>query len=132
MDQMDKRHNKVAGFDYGVHWGEITGAGDTVILTWGSITGPAREAIRAQKKDGIDIKLVAMRLISPFPKEALLCALEGAKRILVVEQSHSGQFYRYLRSNCDLPGEIRRFHRPGPHLIGSAEISNRIREWENS
>ena len=132
MDQMDKRHNKVANFDYGVHWGEITGEGETVILTWGSITGPAREAVRALKKDGIDTKLVAMRLISPFPKEALLSSLEGAQRILVVEQSHSGQFYHYLRSNCDLPGEIRQLHRPGPHLIGSAEISNQIREWENS
>ena len=130
-EQMDKRHDKVANFDYGVHWGEITGAGETVILTWGSITGPAREAIRALKKDGIEVKLVAMRLISPFPKEALLASLEGARRILVVEQSHSGQFYRYLRSNCDLPGEIRRFHRPGPHLIGAAEIGNRIRDWQN-
>ncbi|MCA8869597.1 MAG: 2-oxoacid:acceptor oxidoreductase subunit alpha [Rhodobacteraceae bacterium] len=130
QDQMDKRHRKVADFDYGVHWGEITGEGETVILTWGSITGPAREAIRSLKAEGIKVKLVAMRLIAPFPKEALDQSLKGAKRVLVVEQSHSGQFRNYLRANTEIPGEIRHFHRPGPHNIGAGEIAAQIRDWK--
>lgn len=132
QDQMDKRHAKVANFDYGVHWGETSGEGETVILTWGSITGPAREAIRRLTSEGINVRLVAMRLISPFPKDDLLAALDGAKRIMVIEQSHSAQFYQYIRSNCDLPGEVRQMNRPGPHLFGAAEIYNELRDWENS
>jgi len=127
--QMDKRRDKVIDFDYGDHWGLTEGTGETVILTWGSITGAARDAIRALDQEGIHTRLVAMRLISPFPKASLLKALEGALRILVVEQSHSGQFHSLLRANCDLPGEVRQFHRPGPHLIGAAEITGQIREW---
>jgi 2-oxoglutarate ferredoxin oxidoreductase subunit alpha len=131
QDQMDKRRDKIESHDYGVHWGEITGQGETVILTWGSITGPAREAVRALNPEGIEVKIVAMRLISPFPKAGLLAALDGARRILVVEQSHSAQFFRYLRANCDLPGEVRQFHRPGPHQIGTSEIASEIRDWVN-
>ncbi len=39
-------------------------------------------------------------------------------------------FAEYLRDKCDLPGEIRHFHRPGPKLIGPAEICTRIRDWK--
>ena len=35
-------------------------------------------------------------------------------RVLVVEQNHGGQLYRYLRSVYDLPGKPASFHRPGP------------------
>jgi len=130
--QLDKRRDKIEAHDFGVHWGEITGEGETVILTWGSITGPAREAVRALGAEGIGVKLVALRLILPFPKEALLDAFSGARRVLVVEQSHSGQFHQYLRANCDLPGEVRILHRPGPRQIGASEIAREIREWVTS
>lgn len=127
--QMDKRRRKIEEFDYGVHWGESFGAGETVILTWGSLTAPAREAQRRLAAEGIAIKVVAPRLLMPFPLEGLGKALEGAKRILVVEQSHSGQFRNYLRANIDLPGETRHFHRPGPRLIGAREITQQIKDW---
>ena len=127
--QMEKREKKVRDFDYGVHWGVTTGAGDTVILTWGSITGAAREAVRTLAAEGIAAKVVAMRLISPFPEAALAEALAGARRILVVEQSHSAQFRRHLRAHIDLPGEVRCYHRPGPQPIGPSEIARQIRDW---
>ena len=132
QNQLDKRRDKIANFDYGDHWADIEGDSDTVILTWGSMTGAAREAINKLSGEGIDVKLVAMRLITPFLKEKFLAALEGTKRLLVIEQTHSGQFYQYLRAQCDLPGEIRHFHRPGPHLIGPEEICEQIRDWTNS
>ncbi|VAV89877.1 2-oxoglutarate/2-oxoacid ferredoxin oxidoreductase, gamma subunit / 2-oxoglutarate/2-oxoacid ferredoxin oxidoreductase, alpha subunit [hydrothermal vent metagenome] len=130
QNQHDKRQGKIANFDYGSHWAEVEGHGDTIILTWGSITGAAREAIRRLADEGIAVKLVAMRLIAPFLKEKFLESLEGSFRILIVEQTHSGQFHRYLRAQCDLPGEIKHFHRPGPHIIGPEEICNQIRDWK--
>lgn len=133
--QLDKRRDKIGTFDYGDHWGEVRtgGNGDGVtILTWGSLAGPAREAMQMLEREGIPSKLVAMRLIAPFPKTKLLAALEGSQRILIVEQTHSGQFHDYLRAKCDLPGETRHFHRAGPKLIGPAEICTRIRDWKPS
>lgn len=131
-NQLDKRRDKIVNFDYGDHWAEIEGKGDTVILTWGSITGAAREAIRQLGEEGIEIRLISMRLIAPFPKDSLLDELQGAKNILVIDQTHTGQFNQYLRSQCDLPGNIKLFHRAGPRVISPAEIRAQIRDWNIS
>ncbi len=132
QNQLDKRRDKISNFDYGDHWADVEGCGDTVILTWGSMAGAAREAINKLSGEGIDVKLVAMRLITPFLKDKFLAALDGTRRLLIIEQTHSGQFHQFLRAQCDLPGEIRHFHRPGPHLIGPEEICEQIRDWTNS
>jgi len=131
-EQMDKRAAKIEGFDFGGHWGVVEGAGDTVILTWGSLTGPAREALAALKREGCDVKLISLRQISPFPAARLEAALEGASRVLVVEQTHSGQFYRHTRAHIDLPKNTEQLNREGPYLIGPDEIATRIRDWKTS
>lgn len=129
LEQMDKRRRKIEAFDYGVHWGEVFGEGETVILTWGSLTAPAREAQRRLAAEGIAVKVVAPRLISPFPHAGLGEALRGARHLLVAEQSHGGQFLSYLRANIALPGELRHFGRPGPQLIKAREITQQIKDW---
>ncbi len=131
-EQMDKRAAKIEQFDFGQHWGHVEGTGDTVILTWGSLTGPAREAIGELTAQGDDVRLISLRQISPFPVQALQQALTGAARILVLEQTHSGQFYRHIRSYIDLPGEVRQFNREGPYLIGPDEIATQIRDWKTA
>ncbi len=126
--QMDKRRAKIESFDTGNHWGVVEGEGDTVILTWGSLTGTAREALRGLT----DTKLVALRQISPFPGAALAAALKGTKRVLVVEQTHSGQFFRHIRAHMDLPYDVKQLNREGPNLIGPDEIADRIMDWSAS
>ncbi len=131
-EQMDKRAAKVENFDFGNHWGLVEGAGDTVILTWGSLTGAAREALQTLKGEDTDVRLISLRQISPFPSRALQAALAGAERVLVVEQTHAGQFYRHIRSFIDLPPGTRQFNREGPYLIGPDEIATEIRDWNNA
>lgn len=132
-EQMVKRRDKIEGFDYGDYWGVAEGdvASDTVILTWGSMTGAAREALDLLSDQGIAARLVALRQISPFPLEALEAALAGAKRVLFVEQTFSGQFYRHVRAHMDLPFEIRKLNREGPFDIGPDEIATQIIDWKN-
>ncbi len=138
QNQLDKRRDKIENFDYGNHWADIEISNDDctdtqfTILTWGSLAGPAREAMHTLAAEGISVKLLAIRLISPFLKQNFLDALQGSQRILIVEQTHSGQFHEYLRAKCDIPGEVRHFHRAGPKLIGPAEICARIRDWKTS
>ena len=129
--QMVKRHGKIENFDFGDYWGvdEGDGASDTVILTWGSLTGAAREAIDSLSEEGIPARLIALRQISPFPGERLKALLAGTRRLLIVEQSFSGQFHRHARAHIDLPGEVRLLNREGPYNIGPEEIVAAIREW---
>lgn len=129
--QLDKRRDKLERFTYGDHWATLEGKGDLAVVTWGSITGVVREAIAGARRDGVEVRLVAPRLLSPIQPERLTAALDGAKRVLVVEQSHSAQFHRYLRAHYDLPGEVRVLYRPGPLPMRPSEIHRAIMEWRS-
>ncbi len=126
VEQMDKRQRKIDDFNYGDLWAEIEGEGDIAVLTWGSTTAPVREAIARARLAGINVKLIALRLISPVHPAKIAAALEGVKRLLIIEQSHAGQFWRYLRAHCDLPGEVVPIRRPGPLPIRPGEVHEYI------
>jgi 2-oxoglutarate ferredoxin oxidoreductase subunit alpha len=126
---MDKRARKLAQLDPGAAWASVEGAGETAIVTFGSCTGPAREAL-ARNGDGV--RLVSLRLLSPAQPARLEKALEGVKRVLVVEQNHSGQFLRYLRAEYDLPGEVKSLRRPGPLPFRPAEIQQALAHWSDA
>ena len=131
--QMEKRQRKVDLFDYGENWAEVAGDGDLAIITWGSTTCAVREAIQRLSAEGItNIRLVAIRLLAPAQVKKFESAMQGVSRALIIEQSHSGQFYRYLCANYDLPAQIEVFKRAGPLLIQPGEIVEKIRNWSKS
>ena len=127
--QLDKRRDKLERFNYGDHWARIEGTGDLAVIAWGSVTGAVREAIARAAEDGIEVSLIAPRLLSPARPEQFAAALRGKKRVLVVEQSHGAQFHRYLRAHYDLPAAVRVLNRPGPLPIRPGEIHRAIVEW---
>ncbi|HEY6966430.1 MAG TPA: 2-oxoacid:acceptor oxidoreductase subunit alpha [Burkholderiales bacterium] len=129
LAQMDKRARKLAQLDPGDDWATIEGDGEIAVLTFGSCTGPIREAFARARADGVAARLISMRLLSPAQPERLKRALAGVKRVLVVEQNHSGQFLRYLRGEYDLPGEIASLRRPGPLPFRPDEIHRRLLDW---
>jgi 2-oxoglutarate ferredoxin oxidoreductase subunit alpha len=122
LAQLDKRRDKLDRHNYGDHWAAIEGDGDLAVLTWGSVTGAAREAIAQARREGIAARLVAPRLLVPVRPSEMQTALDGAKRVLVVEQSHGAQFHKYLRAHYELPGEVDVFNRAGPLPITAADI----------
>ena len=130
LAQLDKRQRKITGFDYGERWADIEGTGETMVITWGSTCGPVREALSRLREQGENIRLLAIRLLAPERPEEMAAAFEGVKRILIVEQSHSRQFHRYLRAAYDLPGEVRVFNRPGPLPFRPNEIIEQLNNWD--
>ncbi len=127
--QLDKRAKKLAQFDYGARWADIEGEGELAVVTFGSCTGAAREALARAAAEGIKARLLSLRLLSPSQPERVAAALAGAKQVLVVEQNHTGQLYRYLRAEYDLPGEVKSFRHPGPLPMRPDEIHRQITEW---
>ena len=126
--QLDKRQHKLDAFDFGAYWADIDGDGELAIVTWGSTSEPLREAIAAARIEGINVKLIAMRLIAPAQPTRLTAALEGVKRVLVIEQSHTGQFWRYLRAHYDLPRDVVPIRCPGPLPIRPGQVLEYIRK----
>jgi 2-oxoglutarate ferredoxin oxidoreductase subunit alpha len=131
--QMDKRSRKLTQFNYGDHWADIEdaegGPGDLAIITWGSSTGPAREALRRYSDAGGKARLISVRLIAPVQPEKMAAALAGITRAVVVEQSHSGQFYRMLRAFYDLPKDTKSLHQAGPLAFGPGRILEQLTAW---
>lgn len=127
--QLDKRLRKITTFNYGVHWADLEGDGPVAVITWGSSTGAVREAVRRLRDSGRSVRLVALRLLSPPQPQQMAAALAGVTRAVIVEQSHSGQFHRYLRAHYDLPPEVHVIARPGPLVLRPGELAERIGNW---
>ena len=129
QEQLDKRERKLEGNDFGDYWGEIIGEGDIAIVTWGSATGPSRDAQARAIEEGRKVKLIALRLLLPAQVDKFHEAIEGVEKVLVVEQSHSKQFHHYLRAHYDLPKDVKVFARPGPLPIRPVEIYQNLVNW---
>ncbi len=131
--QLDKRRHKLENHHFGEHWADIEGDGDTAVIAWGSTCGPVREALAALRREEMNVRLVALRLLSPPQVDKLAAALAGVRRLLVVEQSHGRQFYRYLRAHYDLPAhvEVRPLSRPGPLPMRPGDIHRALEPWRH-
>ena len=74
---------RIALGEVGVH-GEGT---DLAIVTFGNGHYLSRKAEPALTAAGIDARIVDLRWLSPLPEESLLAAVEGVKRILIVDET---------------------------------------------
>jgi len=132
--QLDKRRRKLEAWDYGDGWADVEGdpSAPLAIITFGSCTGPVREALTRAAADGVTARLVSLRLLAPLPAARVAAALDGASRVLVIEQNHSAQLYRYLRGECDLPGRLGSLHRAGALQFHADEIHRHLLEWSRA
>ncbi|MBE6484027.1 MAG: pyruvate ferredoxin oxidoreductase [Actinomycetaceae bacterium] len=62
---------------------------ETIVLCLGSITGTIRDVVDARRERGDKIGVVSLVAFRPFPTAAVHDALDGAKRVLVVEKAFS-------------------------------------------
>ena len=131
LEQLQKREGKLTSYDYGDFWAELEGEGETAIVTWGSCTGAAREALERCKEKGISARLISLRLLAPAQVDKFTAALKGVSRILVVEQSFSEQFHKYLCAHFhyQLPKDIKVFAQPGPLPVRPAQIVEQLANW---
>ncbi|GHA92827.1 MFS transporter [Algimonas arctica] len=91
--------------DVGVH-----GTGkDLAIITYGNGAYLSQQAQKILKADhNIDCRVIDMRWLSPLPKEAILKAVDGASRVLIVDEcreqgSHSEALMALFAESSDLP-----------------------------
>jgi 2-oxoglutarate ferredoxin oxidoreductase subunit alpha len=124
--QIEKRAKKISQFDPGAHWGEVWGDGDVAVLAIGSTIGPAREAAKRLEASGAKVRVIALRVLSPLPLAALARALDGVRRIVVIEQNHGAQLYHYLLGHKAIPPSAESVARPGPSPFRPSEIATYV------
>ena len=84
---------------------------EATLVGWGSTYGVIQEAIEQLDEQGVPINHLPIKWIVPLHGDAILEALAGAKRTIIVENNHSGQFARYLRGETGFvaDGHIRKY-----------------------
>lgn len=128
LKQSQKRRRKLEEFDYGPSWAEVDGKDETtVLLTWGSSSDVVREAAERLRFQGLKVKTICLRLLSPMPVIKLKQEFVGVSRCVVIELNESAQLYHYLASYHLLPDDSRSFCRPGPLFFRPVEIVNFMR-----
>jgi len=81
-----------APLHYGPPEAELT------FLTWGSTVGPLRSAVEILNQQGQSANIVQIMDVWPLPVDKVTAALQGAKRLISVEQNYSGQLATLLRA----------------------------------
>ena len=84
---------------------------EVTLVGWGSTFGVIKEAVEMLKTHGVVANQLPIKWIVPFHAEAVTEILSRSQRVIVVENSYSGQFYRYMRSETGLSvnGHIRKY-----------------------
>ena len=70
-----------------------------------------KEAVEQLAEVGVNANQLAIKWIVPFHADAIMEVLNAAAHTLIVENSYSGQFARYLRSETGFSpdGHIRKY-----------------------
>lgn len=126
--QLEKREQKLATFDFGDDWARIEGEGPLGLVCFGSAAAATAEAAELLRERGMECRCVALRLLSPLPAEALQSALAGCERVVAIEQNHSGQLLRHLRSVAGLSVPLHSYRRAGPVPLSGTGIAAAIIE----
>ena len=75
---------------------------EVTLIGWGSTEGAIREAVELLKDRGVTANRLQVKWMVPLHGDAISSVVDSAKCAIIVENNHSGQFYRYLRSETGL------------------------------
>jgi 2-oxoglutarate ferredoxin oxidoreductase subunit alpha len=101
-------------------------AAPLALVSWGSVAGVAREALRLAEANGLRVKLLVPKLLYPVAENVYRDFFASVRGGLVVEQSHQGQLYRVLRMFVDVPPGVRSFSKSGANPILPDEVFERL------
>jgi 2-oxoglutarate ferredoxin oxidoreductase subunit alpha len=110
---VDKRSRKWLGILAELPAPELAGPkeADVTFVGWGSTQGVITEAICRLAGEGITANHLQVKWMQPLHCEAIAEVFKAAKKTIMVENNHTGQFARYLRSETGLvvDGHIRKY-----------------------
>ena len=90
IDEVDAEFHSIFGRKYGGTIEEYRlDDAEYALVTIGSPTGVAKEAVDYFREQGQKVGLIKVRVLRPFPAPRLLKALQGLKAIGVVDRSVS-------------------------------------------
>jgi 2-oxoglutarate ferredoxin oxidoreductase subunit alpha len=71
------------------------------VIGWGSTEGPIRECVTKLRAEGVRIAHYHPKVLNPLPVAAVRTFLAPLKKVIVLEENHTGQFAQHLRAQVD-------------------------------
>jgi 2-oxoglutarate/2-oxoacid ferredoxin oxidoreductase subunit alpha len=101
---MEKRQRKMDGVLPRIAPPRLVGPADAdvTLVGWGSTDGVIDEAMEQLEAQGISANHLQVKWMVPLHTDAIVSALAGKKKVVIVENNYSGQFARYLRSETGI------------------------------
>lgn len=75
---------------------------DLSLICWGSTKGAVLDAIETLAQEGIKLNVMHIRMMSPFPSEAVTRFIQNAKRTAIMESNFSNQLGQLIRMRTGL------------------------------
>jgi 2-oxoglutarate ferredoxin oxidoreductase subunit alpha len=98
------------------------------LVSWGSVAGVAREALRLARAEGLRAKLLVPKLLYPVVESVYQDFFASVHRGLFIEQSYQAQLYRLVRMYVDVPAQVKALAKSGSNPIQPAEVLDRLRQ----
>lgn len=126
-EQMDKRMRKVKELSIDTPF-KVNGEeeSDLLVISFLSGNGAVDEAV---ERVGENITTIHMRQLFPVPIEALRPYLDGAKKVLVVEQNYTGQLFNVLKMNYHDHNKMESFSKYDGTPLKPMEIERHIKQF---
>lgn len=129
IDQMEKRMKKlnllreelVEPDYFGVEEPEV------VLLGWGSMHGPIKEAVEMLNKEGYSVGALVFGDLYPLPTELLEKYSAKAKKLINVEQNFTGQLAKLIRMETGI-GVTQSILKYDGRQLSSEEIFERVKK----
>lgn len=112
MAQMDKRMRKLdlaaqeipKSIKYTLHGPKKA---DVTLIGWGSTKGAILDALRELSDDGMLVNFLQLRVMRPFPTDAVTKILAKAKNVIDVEENFNGQLANLIQEQTTIKIERR-------------------------
>ncbi len=132
MAQMDKRMRKLdlaareipESTKYTLHGPKKA---DVTLIGWGSTKGAILDAMRELADDGMSVNFLQIRLMRPFPTDAVTKILVKAKSIVDMEENFNGQLADLLQEKTTIKIERRVLKYDG-RPFSQNEVANGVRQ----
>jgi len=98
------------------------------LVSWGSVAGVAREALRLAQAEGLKVKLLVPKLLYPIAEPVYQDFFASVTRGLFIEQSFQAQLYRLVRMYVDFPASVKPLAKSGSNPITATEVLARLRD----
>ncbi|WP_422486834.1 2-oxoacid:acceptor oxidoreductase subunit alpha [Gudongella sp. DL1XJH-153] len=128
-DMVDKRNKKGALLESEIQEPWLIGveSPENLVVCWGSVYGPVKEAVELLKEEGISIGALVYGDIYPFPVKLLQEKSKSAKRIIDIENNSTAQLDGLMREFALIKSDIQILKYDG-RAFSIDEVYRRIKE----